>query len=221
MIRTPSVSLEFKKLTIPAKTVFGQNVVDQMTINVLVFPTPDVVLATLQSTNDTLSDTAEAAEGGDHQKVAAMHNAEKDWDTTFDTEAHYVDRIANGDEATILLSGFQATKSETTPASIPDVPEVKEPKVNPVHGSIHVVVEYQQSVKNYLYFVSTTNTQVNLDGNKFTIAQNPDVIAFVTDNHRKVDINDLPSGATLYLSVAAQNTAGTGAPSSPVAIKTL
>ena len=192
-----------------------------MTANAVTFPTPDVALATLQTTNDTLSDTANAAESGDHAKVAAMHAAEKDWDTTFETEAHYVDRIANGDEATILLSGFQATKSETTPATIPGVPEVKEPKVNPIHGSIHVEVEYNQGVKNYLYFVSTSNTQVNLDGHKFTVAQNPDVIAFVTDSHRKVDINDLPSGTELYLSVAAQNTAGIGAPSSPIAIKTL
>ena len=221
MERTPSVSMLFKQLSIPGKIVFGQNVHDQILANALIFITPDVALATLLAKNDTLADTAEGAEGGDHAKVAAMHNAEKYWDTTFDTEANYVDRIANGDEATILLSGFQATKSETTPATIPDVPEVKEPKVNPVHGSIHVEVEYQQSVKNYLYFVSNTNTQVNLDGNKFTVAQNPDVIAFVTDNHRKVDINDLPSGEELYLSVAAQNTAGTGAPSSPIAIKTL
>lgn len=221
MERTPSVSLEFKRLSIPEKAVFGQNVFDQMTENAATFPTPDVALATLQSKNDTLSDTAEAAEGGDHAKVAAMHNAEKDWDTTFDTEAYYVDRIANGDEATILLSGFHATKSETSPATIPVVPEVKEPKVNPLPGSIHVEVEYEKGVKNLLYFVSTTNTPVNLDGNKFSMAQNPDVIAFVTDNHRKVDINDLTSGTTLYVSVAAQNTAGIGAPSSPIAIKTL
>ena len=221
MERTPSVSLAFKKLSIPEKGVFGQSVADGLTANAVIYITPDVPIATLQSTNDTLLDTANAAESGDHAKVAAMHAAEKLWDTTFETEAHYVDRIANGDEATILLSGFQATKSETTPATIPGVPEVKEPKVNPIHGSIHVEVEYNQGVKNYLYFVSTSNTQVNLDGHKFTVAQNPDVIAFVTDSHRKVDINDLPSGTELFLSVAAQNTAGIGAPSSPIAIKTL
>jgi hypothetical protein len=221
MIRTPSVSLEFKQLTIPEKTVFGQNVIDQLTANAVIFVTPDVPLATLQSKNDTLSDTAEAAEGGDHSKVSAMHEAERDWDTTFGTEADYVDRIANGNETIILQSGYSATKSETTPASIPDVPEVKEPKVNPLPGSIHVEAEYKQGVKNLLYFVSTSNTPINLENNEFSLTQNPDVVGFISDNHRKVDFNNLTSGATLYLSVAAQNTAGTGAPSSPVAIKTL
>jgi hypothetical protein len=221
MIRTPSVSLLFKQLTIPEKVIFGQNVHDQITLNAVIFPTPDVPLATLLSKNDTLSDTAEAAESGDHAKVALMHAAERDWDTTFDTEAHYVDRIANGNEAIILQSGFQATKSETSPASIPHVPEVKEPKINSIPGSIHIEIEYQQGVKNYLYFVSTTNTPVNLDGNKFSVAQNPDVVVFITEHHRKVDINGLTSGTTLYLSVFAQNTAGISAPSSPIAIKTL
>jgi hypothetical protein len=221
MIRTPSVSLEFKQLTIPQKTVFGQNVHDQILANVAIFVTPDVPVATLLAKNDALSNTADAAEGGEHSKVAEMHEAERDWDTTFDTEAHYVDRIANGNETIILKSGFHATKSETTPASIPDVPDVKEPKVNPLPGSIHVEVEHQQGVKHYLYFVSTSNTPINLENNEFSLAQNPDVVGFISDNHRKVDFNNLSSGTTLYLSVAAQNTAGTGAPSSPIAIKTL
>lgn len=221
MERTPSVSLAFKQLSIPEKIVFGQNVHDQLTANAAIFVTPDVPLATLQTKNDTLSDTAEAAEGGDHAKVAAMHEAERDWDTTFDTEANYVDRVANGNETIILQSGYSATKSETSPATIPEVPEVKEPKVNPAPGSIHAEVEFQQGVKNYLYFVSTSNTPINLENNEFSLTQNPDVVGFISDNHRKVDFNNLASGATLYLSVAAQNTAGIGAPSSPIAIKTL
>jgi hypothetical protein len=221
MTRKPSVSFEFKRLTIPEKVIFGQNVHDQLTANAAIFTTPDVDLVTLQTKIGTLTSTADAAESGDHAKVAEMYEAERDWDTTFDTEAHYVDRIANGNETIILKSGFTATKSETTPATIPLVPEVKEPKINPVPGSIHVEVEYKQGVKNYLYFISTSNTPVNLDGNKFSFAQNPDVVVFISDHHRKVDINDLASGTTLYLSVFAQNTAGTGAPSSPIVIKTL
>ncbi len=221
MIRTPSVSLLFKQLTIPEKVIFGQNVHDQITLNAAIFVTPDVDLVTLQTLNDTLSNTADSAEGGGHANVAAMHEAERDWDTSFDTEAHYVDRIANGNETIILKSGFHATKSETTPASIPGVPDVKEPKVNPLPGSIHVEVEHQQGVKHYLYFVSTSNTPINLENNEFSLAQNPDVVGFISDNHRKVDFNNLSSGTTLYLSVFAQNTAGTGAPSSPIAIKTL
>ena len=221
MIRIPSVSMDFKRLSIPEQVVFGQNVHDQMLANILIFPTPDVPLATLLSTNDDLATKAHEAETGDHSKVAAMYDADKLWDTTFGTQAEYVDRIANGSETIILQSGFTATKSETIPATIPNVPLVTEAKVNPVPGSVHVEVEYQKGVRQYLYFFSTSNTPINFENNEFSFAQNPDVVGFISDSHRKVDFNNLASSATLYLSVAAQNTAGTGAPSSPMAIKTL
>lgn len=213
--------MEFKRLSIPEQIVFGQNVHDQMLANAAIFVTPDVPLATLLSVNDDMAAKAEAAESGDHAKVSAMHAADKVWDTTFGTQAEYVDRIANGDEATILLSGFQATKSETTPASIPHAPVVTELKVNSLPGSVHVEVEYQQGVKNYLYFFSSADSPVNLENNEFSLAQNPSVIGFISDNHRKVDFNNLTSGATLYLSVAAQNTAGISDPSVTMAIKTI
>ena len=221
MERTPSVSMAFKRLSIPEKIVFGQNVTDKMIENAATFTNPDLATATLQSTNDNLSGKAEAAESGDHQKVAAMHAAEKDWDTTFGTEAEYVDRIANGNEEIILLSGFQATKSETSPASISDAPVVKELKVNPLPGSVHVEVEYEQGVKNYLYFLSSADTPIDLENNEFSFSKNPAVVGFISDKHRKVDFNNLPSGTTLYLSVIAQNNAGSSDPSANMAIKTL
>lgn len=221
MVRTPSVSMDFKRFSIPEEIVFGQNIIDQMTANAVIFTTPDVPLATMQTVNDNLADTAEDAESGDHAKVAAMHAADKEWDTTFGTQADYVDRIANGNETIILQSGFNATKSETTPASIPNAPVVTEAKVNALPGSVHVEVEYQQGVKNYLYFFSSSDSPIDLENHEFSLAQNPGVVGFISDNHRKVDFNNLPSGTTLYLSVAAQNTAGISVPSSSMAIKTL
>lgn len=221
MIRTPSVSMAFKKQTIPQKIVFGQNAHDQLLANAGIFVNPDVPLATLQTVNDTLATTSQEAEGGDHAKVAAMRAAERAWDTTFGTEAEYVDRIANGSEPTILKSGYLATKSQTSPAAIPGTPVVLAAKVNALPGSVHVEVEFQPSVKNLLYFFSTTNIPINFENNEFSFTSNPTVVAFISDAHRKVDFYNLPSGATLYLSVAAQNNAGTSVPSAPVAIKTL
>ena len=221
MIRKPAVSLEFKKLKIPEEIVFGQNVHDQMLANAVLFPTPDVPLDTLQTVNDTLKTAAQEAEGGDHSKVAAMYAADKEWDTTFGTEADYVDRIANGNETIILKSGYRATKSETTPAAIPTAPIVTEAKVNALPGSVHVEIEFQQGVKNYLYFFSTVDTPINLENNEFSYTANPSVAGFISDRHRKIDFYNLPSGVTLYLSVAAQNNAGTSVPSASIAIKTL
>ncbi|MFC2093778.1 hypothetical protein ACFLSV_07745 [Bacteroidota bacterium] len=221
MIRKPTVSMHFKKLSIPEQVVFGQNIHDQMLANAAIFTTPDVPLATLLTVNNNLATTAREAESGDHAKIAAMHAADKVWDTTFGTQADYVNRIANGDETIILKSGFHATKSETTPASIPSSPIIKEAKVNALPGSVHVKVEFQQGVKNYLYFFSSADTPIILENNEFSSAKNPGVVGFITDNHRKVDFYDLPPGRILYLSVAAQNTAGISIPSSTMAIKTL
>ena len=221
MIRKPAVSKHFKKLSIPEQVVFGQNVHDQMLANAAIFTTPDVPLATLLTVNNNLATTAQGAESGDHAKVAAMHAADKVWDATFGTQAEYVNRIANGDGTIILKSGFHVTKIETTPASIPSSPIIKEAKVNPLPGSVHVKVEFQQGVKNYLYFFSSTDTPIILENNEFSSAKNPGLVGFITDNHRKVDFNDLPPGRILYLSVAAQNTAGISIPSSTIAIKTL
>jgi hypothetical protein len=138
--------------------------------NAAIFTTPDVPLATLLTVNNNLATTAQEAESGDHAKVVAMHAADKVWDTTFGIQADYVNRIANGDVTIILKSGFHTTKIETTPASIPSSPIIKEVKVNPLPGSVHVKVEFQQGVKNYLYFFSSADTPINLENNEFSIS---------------------------------------------------
>lgn len=83
-----------------------------MLANAATFGTPDVPVATLLTINTALFDAAEEAKSGDFQKVAAMHEAEKVWDTTFTTEAGYVDRIANGVDQ---LFYWQATKLRRKP----------------------------------------------------------------------------------------------------------
>lgn len=221
MIRKPHVSLDFKMLSIPEKIVFGQNVHDEMLANIATFAIPDVLLATLLTDNNSLKTSSVEARSGDHQKVAAMYAAEKTWDTTFGLEADYVDRISNGAEEVILLSGYKATKSETSPSLIPAAPVVLDLSANALPGSIHVEVEFQQSVKNYLYICSSDSTPVIFKNNELSITGNTKVVGIISDNHRKADFYSLPSRTDIYLSVVAQNSAGLSTPSEPIAIKTL
>jgi len=93
--------------------------------------------------------------------------------------------------------------------------------VNAAPGSVHVEVKFQHGVKNLLYFFSQTNTPIIFENGEFSFVANPTVVSFISDTHRKVDFNNLPSGANLFLSIAAQNNAGTSVPSAPIAIKTL
>jgi len=47
---------------------------------------------------------------GDHEQMALMHQAEAEFDDFFRKEGYYVDRVADGDEAIILSSGYHLAK---------------------------------------------------------------------------------------------------------------
>lgn len=108
------VLLDFIKLSVAPKIEFYRNVIKKMRANVSTFPTPDVELDTAETSVNTLETKYLAAEDGGHNATVAMHSAEDITDDLFRTLAAYVDRIAAGDENTILLSGFYASKQPTT-----------------------------------------------------------------------------------------------------------
>lgn len=221
MTRTPNVSYDFKRLTIPKKIVFGNNVSEKIATNIATFANPDVPTNLLDNKVKTLADAAKEAKSGDHQKVVAMHDAEKALETTLETEADYVDRIANGDTATILLAGFNATASQTQPAAKPGVVTGIKITVSQMQGAIHVESDPNKNIWAYLYFVSTTPNAIVFDGNQFSMQKNPAVISFITDTHRKVDFTNLPGGQPLYLTVIAMNAVGMGDYAAPVTFRTL
>ena len=221
MIRTSSVARDFKKLGIPAKIVFANNVSQLMTTNAAKFNNPDVAITALNGLITALSGAAQAAEGGDHQKIVAMHTAEKKLETALETEADFVDRIANGDVPTILLSGFKATVSQTQPSVAPSVVTGIKITSSQQPGAIHVESDPNNSVWAYIYLVSTTANAISLDGGQFNFQKNPAVISFITDTHRKVDFTGLPSGQSLFLTIIALNTAGIGPANAPISFRTL
>lgn len=221
MVRTPHVSLAFQKLSIPEKIIFGRNVVSRMTSNVATFATPDVALSVITTLTNTLESAASSAATGDHQKVADMHNAEKTWDTTMVTEAHYVDRIANGNTSTILMSGYEHTPSETVSTVNPPAPENIKIKVGNTSGSVHIECDPMHAVNGYIYIITNNSAAINRNVNTFPMAVNSHIVAMVIDTHRKVDLTLLPSGTQLYLTIMAFNTAGIGDGTLPAAFKVL
>ena len=222
MERTPHVSLEFKKLPIPAKLVFGRNIVTEMTTNVAQFATPDVGLPVITNLCDVLDTAAQEARGGDHEKIAAMNFIEKTFDSTLTTEAHYVDRIAAGIAAVILLSGFKATASVTSP-TVPcaAATNVKGVTSLTIPGGAHVQCDVIDSAVSYQYFFATTSDPIIFTGGFLSLAANPTVVAFGADTHNKFDVTGLPSRATIYLTIIGINRAGIGASNAPVSFRTL
>jgi len=222
MERKPHVSLEFKRLSIPEKTVFGKNVYEQMLANAATFDNPDVKLDDLLAINTALFDAAEAAKTGDFAKVAAMHTAEKTWDATYTTEAHYVDRKANGQKDTILLSGFKATTSETKPAQkCAAATGIKAQANLTTAGAVHIECDVIPGAVAYVYIISTDQANLNFKNNQMDMGKNPSVVIAMVDTHRKVDFQELPGGTPLWLRIIGVNSVGLGEVSQPVGFKVL
>jgi hypothetical protein len=108
------VLLDFIKLSVALKIECYRNVIKKMRENVAIFVTPDISLDQAEDFVDVLETKNIAATDGGHAATVAMYSAEEAADNAFRTLAAYVDRIADGSENTILLSGFYASKQPVT-----------------------------------------------------------------------------------------------------------
>ena len=103
------VLLNFIKYSVAEKLAFYRNIVAKLSNNPT-FPNPDVSLADVKTALDSFEASIVAARDGGHTATSAMHDNEKAADTLFRHLAHYVDKIADGDETTLFSSGFQVSK---------------------------------------------------------------------------------------------------------------
>jgi len=106
IIRT---KFDFIQFPLVEKVVFYRNVVVKFTGNPR-FPTPDVPLIDASASVDSLEKSILAATDGGRTYISMMHDQEKLTDSVFRNLAAYVDRVAEGDETTILSSGFNGSK---------------------------------------------------------------------------------------------------------------
>jgi hypothetical protein len=113
-----SILLDFLRLSIPLKITKGRNVVTEMTDNPS-FTTPDVPLADLSEVNDLLESRLIASQNGGKEETILLHQAEEIWNNLMRKEARYVERIADGNEAIMISSGFNTSK-QPTPAIRPE-----------------------------------------------------------------------------------------------------
>ena len=110
--------LDFLQFPPILKVGFYRNVIAKCTGNPR-FPTPDVSMLDAIAAVDALENAIVAASDGGRTSISEMHDQEKLTDTAFRSLAAYVDRIAAGDESTILSSGFHETKQPIyTPKAI-------------------------------------------------------------------------------------------------------
>jgi hypothetical protein len=100
---------DFAQYVMAEKISFFRHVNQQLYGNPL-FPTPDIPEAEATAMVDALEAAMQAAKEGGPAAMSALHDAAERADTLYRNLAHYVERIAAGDETSILSSGFHISK---------------------------------------------------------------------------------------------------------------
>jgi len=116
-MKKSKVLLRFVKFSIALKIEFFRNIIIKMKDNEN-FITPDVPLEELTTLVDKLESDFIDSQSGAHYALAEMRKSNLAANEGFRAQAAYVDRIAKGDEAIILNSGFTSTK-QPNPANRP------------------------------------------------------------------------------------------------------
>lgn len=109
IMREFKVLLDFVQFVVAIKLVFFTNILAKLTANPL-FTSPDVPLSEVKIALDLFEAAIIAAADGGKTAKSALRDAEKKVTVMFKNLAHYVDRIANGNETIILSSGFNMSK---------------------------------------------------------------------------------------------------------------
>lgn len=104
--------LDFIQYPLIEKVIFYRNVIAKFKGNPH-FPAPDISLSDASAAVDALERAIIAARDGGRTRISEMHDQEKLTDALFRNLAAYVNRIAAGDETTILSSGFHESKQPT------------------------------------------------------------------------------------------------------------
>ena len=108
-MKKPKVTLDFIKLSPVNKASHYHTVIDHMSNNSL-YPSPDASMIDAQTVVVALDKAILAAVDGGHIAISALNDAVASADAVFRILAAYVERIALGDETSILSSGFHFSK---------------------------------------------------------------------------------------------------------------
>lgn len=204
----PQVSLAFTRKPTADKTVFGKTVIDALNANKEKFPALPTSVDGLKKLNDDLIAKLAASASGDKTAIAQKNAAEKLWINGFKADAKYVNTVANGVEATILLAGFEVTKTERKSIEAPDPLGNFKATVLPTPGSIDIKNDGQDAAK-YVYFVVPTDATFKQIGNTIEITVEGKKIYVIPDTHHHAIAEGLPSQKLGVYGIAF-NSAGLG-----------
>ena len=144
-MRYAKVLLDFIVLTLSVKITFYRNIIAALTDNIL-FSELDASLADAKTAVDALELSILNAADGSHTAKALMHAQAEVTDKTFRKLAASVDIMSDGNEASILSSGFRASKP--LPARQKDTLTAKEGKNS---GCVDLAGKAHEKGKAYIW----------------------------------------------------------------------
>ena len=186
------------EMSIPKKIQRASNIVTSMTGNTN-FTTPAPPLVDVQTAIDDLNTAYEKALDRSLSAKADQRAMNNILNMKLRQLRSYVNEIAQGDEKTVLSSGFEASKIPAPIGAMPQVEDLKG-KGGDGDGSIHLDWKSVYGAKTYVIEISE-------DGTTFRPTAYP--------SGSKAKISNLEMGKFYWLRVAANGAAGLGAFSDP------
>lgn len=132
MKRTKAL-LDFVELSVNDKIVLYKNIAIQLA-DTLLFPDLEVPIETINAVVADFEAAILAAKDGAHSAIAIRDDKEQIADDLYRVLLNYVNKVAKGNETTIIQSGFHASK-QPTPYIKPEIDVI-----NGDHSGIVIVV---------------------------------------------------------------------------------
>jgi len=178
----------------------GGKVFSCLTNQAALFPNLDPPLATLGTQVETLDTLMKGKDGSKHQNQAIIDQAEVVY-KILKSYVFYVNKVAQGDKATILLSGFDCN-NEPTPRQQPGKALIRRIEDGNLSGSVKIYAEALEDADRYKVEVAPSST-----GEWRTVLDHGTL--------NKLELNGMDRGKELWFRINGGNAKGWGDASEP------
>jgi hypothetical protein len=179
----------------------GGKVFSCLTAQAATFPNLDPPIATLGTEVNTLDTLMNGKDGSKRQNVLIANQAEVVY-KILKLYVFYVNKVAQGDQAIILLSGFDCN-NEPTPRTLPNKALIRRIEDGSLSGSVKIYAEALEYADRYKVENATTST-----GEWKTLLDHGTL--------NKLEFNGMERGKEIWLRISGGNSKGWGDPSEPV-----
>jgi len=180
-----------------AVLLLGGRIVAAMTANKTTFPDPDPTMSEFSTQVTQLETYLNSNDGSDKIKEALATQTKLVYSSLKSLVA-YANKVAKGDKAIIILSGFDSDE-EATVHDIPDKVILKHIENGSTLYSLKIYVQPQSNADRYMVEITTTPG----DPNSWKMVLNS-----VASN--KLEVPGLARGVEVFVRVTAGNTHGWG-----------